>query len=423
LVDTPMLPPDWQGNAITNDFRGHRVVRFVLTEEASGYVSREQQEVIWSNHVAFRPIDVKIGPDGAIYVADWYNPIIQHGEVDFRDERRDRTHGRIWRVVWKGAPQRPFRPMSTRSTPELFEALRSDDGVERQNAKQILRQRGPQVAGELTAWLQQVQLSDVERERVQLEALWCYQTARSVQPALLKQLLQSPDGRIRAAAVRVLSHWKFLIPDSLELLRGLVQDGHPRVRLEAIRAISFSPLQDSERQLADGSALVEGATPESARTVSLYQDPQLIETALLPLRQPMDVNIDYALWLTTKELMTSWRPAFEAGKMNFGSDAEQVAFAFSAIGAGAPVELLMKDLYGDSVTPEKRARLVQLIGAGADAAQLGRLTAAAIGSGDARTISTVLDLSASRKLNPVVEPAELQKLSGSDDVVLRRLGL
>jgi len=423
LVDTPMLPPDWQGNAITNDFRGHRVVRFVLTEEASGYVSREQQEVIWSNHVAFRPIDVKIGPDGAIYVADWYNPIIQHGEVDFRDERRDRTHGRIWRVVWKGAPQRPFRPMSTRSTPELFESLRSDDGVERQNAKQILRQRGPQISDELTAWLGRVQLSDAERERVQLEALWCYQTARSVQPGLLKQLLQSPDGRIRAAAVRVLSHWKFLVPDSLDLLRGLVQDGHPRVRLEAIRAISFSPLQDSERQLADGSALLEGATAESARTVALYQDPRLIETALLPLRQPMDVNIDYALWLTTKELVSSWRPAFEAGQMNFGSDAEQVAFAFSAINAGAPVELLMKDLYGDSVTPEKRARLVQLIGGSADAGQLGRLTAAAIAGGDARTISTVLDLSASRRVNPALEAGDLQKLTGSYDVVLRRLGL
>jgi hypothetical protein len=38
--------------------------------------------------VTFRPIDVKMGPDGAIYIADWYNPIIQHGEVDFRDERR-----------------------------------------------------------------------------------------------------------------------------------------------------------------------------------------------------------------------------------------------------------------------------------------------------------------------------------------------
>lgn len=80
---------------------------------------------------------------------------------------------------------------------------------------------------------------------------------RSVQPTLLRQLLQSQDGRIRSAAVRVLSHWKFLIPESMELLRGLVQDGHPRVRLEAIRAISFSPLQDSERQLADGSAFLK----------------------------------------------------------------------------------------------------------------------------------------------------------------------
>ena len=60
--------------------------------------------MIKSNHPAFRPIDVKMGPDGAIYIADWYNPIIQHGEVDFRDPRRDHTHGRIWRVTAKGRP-------------------------------------------------------------------------------------------------------------------------------------------------------------------------------------------------------------------------------------------------------------------------------------------------------------------------------
>ncbi len=53
----------------------------------------------------FGPIDIKMGPDGAIYIADWYNPIIQHGEVDFRDPRRDVTHGRIWRVTAKNRPQ------------------------------------------------------------------------------------------------------------------------------------------------------------------------------------------------------------------------------------------------------------------------------------------------------------------------------
>lgn len=423
LVDTPMLPPDWQGNALTNDFRGHRVVRFVLTEEASGYVSREQQEVIWSNHVAFRPIDVKIGPDGAIYVADWYNPIIQHGEVDFRDERRDRTHGRIWRVTWKGAPKREFRKMSDRSNEALFESLRSNDGVERQSAKQLLRQRGPKIAAELTTWLAQTKLSDDERERVLLEALWCYQTAGSTQPELLKSLLKSPDGRIRAAAVRVLSHWKFLIPDSLELLAQLVQDPHPRVRLEAVRALSFSPLQDSEQQIADGSAFPSDSVPPTADIVARYQDPRLIETALLPLRQPLDSNLDYALWLTTKELAPRWRPAFEKGDINFSGDAEQVAFAFAAVGAGAPVDLLMKDLYSGNIPETRRARLVQLISGNANPEQTGRLAAAALAARDSATLQTLLASTASRKLVPPVDPAALQPILKDEDAVLRRLAL
>ena len=50
---------------------------------------------------------MKMGPDGAIDIDDWYNPIIQHGEVDFRDPRRDHTHGRIWRVTAKNRPLVP----------------------------------------------------------------------------------------------------------------------------------------------------------------------------------------------------------------------------------------------------------------------------------------------------------------------------
>jgi len=422
IVDTPMLPPDWQGNALTNDFRGHRVVRFVLTEEGSGYVSREQQEVIWSDHVAFRPIDIKIGPDGAIYIADWYNPIIQHGEVDFRDERRDHTHGRIWRVTWKGAPEREFKPVSTRSNTELFEALRSDDGIERQSAKQILRQRGTVIAAELEQWLSSAKLSDEERDHVHLEALWCFQAARSLQPQLLESLLQSSNGHIRAAAVRVLSHWKFLLPNSRDLLTKAVQDGSPRVRLEAIRALAFSPLGDSERQIADGSAFGETNTP-TAKIVALYDDPKLIETALLPLKQPVDSFIDYAMWLTTKELAPKWRPAFERGEMNFNNDADQIAYGFSALGSGAPVDLLMKDLYAENVTPEKRARLALLICYSADANQMGRLTSMAAQHQDATTMQTLLTTSLSKKLIPTINAAELAPLTESDDPVMRHAAL
>ena len=97
-------PSRWRGNLLTNDFRGNRVCRFVVSDDGAGFAAREQAELIKTRHVAFRPIDVKMGPDGAIYIADWYNPIIQHGEVDFRDPRRDHTRGRIWRVTAKGRP-------------------------------------------------------------------------------------------------------------------------------------------------------------------------------------------------------------------------------------------------------------------------------------------------------------------------------
>ena len=119
------FPDEWQGSLVTNDFRAHRVVRFVVRESGAGYASREQPEIIKTKHAAFRPIDAKMGPDGALYIADWYNPIIQHGEVDFRDERRDHTHGRIWRVTVKGRPLVDRPKLVGASIDELLEMLRA----------------------------------------------------------------------------------------------------------------------------------------------------------------------------------------------------------------------------------------------------------------------------------------------------------
>ena len=82
-----------RGTLLTNDFRANNVDRYVISEQASGFASALQEDLLASTHVSFRPIDIVMGPDGAVYIADWYSPIIQHGEVDFRDERRDHVHG------------------------------------------------------------------------------------------------------------------------------------------------------------------------------------------------------------------------------------------------------------------------------------------------------------------------------------------
>jgi putative heme-binding domain-containing protein len=114
IIQSPHFPADWQGSFITCDFRAHRIVHFGINDltkndpPKSGFITQELPDLVRTTDVSFRPIDVRLGPDGALYVADWSNPVINHGEVDFRDPRRDHTSGRIWKITHKGTPLQPW---------------------------------------------------------------------------------------------------------------------------------------------------------------------------------------------------------------------------------------------------------------------------------------------------------------------------
>ena len=131
-------------------------------EDGSVHRPSRCRTCITSTDVAFRPIDVKMGPDGAIYIADWYNPIINHGEVDFRDPRRDKTHGRIWRITAKGRPLvKRAEARSARRSSDVLEQLKSPEGWTRQQAKLVLRSLGAKdVVPALGEWV-----DEARRER------------------------------------------------------------------------------------------------------------------------------------------------------------------------------------------------------------------------------------------------------------------
>ncbi len=418
IVDTPALPPDWQGSLLTNDFRGHRVCRFRIVEDRSGYISREQQEVIVSDHVAFRPVDICIGPDGAIYIADWYNPIIQHGEVDFRDPRRDHSHGRIWRVTWTGS--RAARISSPRHLPnaEVFERFRSDSLSERRAAHRILKERGSDVADDLDQWLAGLP-SDASADRLRLEALWCFQALRAVRTDLLRQLLKADDGRIRAATVRVLSHWKHFMPDADALLEQAVSDEHPRVRLEAVRALSFSPLEDSEKQAVFLNAAHSSAG--SAAELPGAADPQRVLTALKILDRPVDRFLRYGLFLTIRELSDTWLPAFRAGQLTF-ANVRQLTTAFDAVGQAPPAALLIGRVYHDETPDGDRHQLVDIIAATADASQFSQLAEAAAEHRDADSLLRLQRHSRRRGIRAVCGPLLVNAID-ADDVRLQAAAL
>ncbi len=349
IISGRHFPNDWQGDCITNDFRGHRVCRFKLQDDGSTFASREQVEVIKSNHPAFRPIDVKMGPDGALYIADWYNPIIQHGEVDFRDPRRDKTHGRIWRVTAKGRPLVEKPKLVDASVPELLELLKAPEQWTRQQAKRVLKERGKAAVEEpFGNFLYSPGLTPQTR----LELCWLYRALRfedsdasaggslSENMTVMLHPLLEPQGdpRVRAAAVRIVSDMQRNSGKSNAAIyineddsRNPTQDSDPRVRLEAVRR------------------------------AAILRNPVAVEAALQVLDMPMDRVLDYALWLTVRELEPYWMPAFKEGKLTFGGDPKKLAFALDAVGTKDAVKPVLDLLASGKVAKENEHGLWLLL--------------------------------------------------------------
>ena len=75
-----------------------------IEDDGAGFKLTDREPLLTSTHGSFRPVDVKFGPDGALYVCDWYNPIIGHYQASFRHPDRDKTHGRIWRITAQRPP-------------------------------------------------------------------------------------------------------------------------------------------------------------------------------------------------------------------------------------------------------------------------------------------------------------------------------
>ena len=403
IVSGRHLPPEWDGNMLTNDFRAHRVCRFVVTEDGSGYASRQETEVIKSSHPAFRPIDVKMGPDGAIYIADWYNPIIQHGEVDFRDERRDHTHGRIWRVTFKDRPLLDTRIKPDATIEELLDLLKTPEEWVRQHAKNMLKQRDKnEVLAAVQKWGENVR--DPDRTHHLLESLWVYECIDVAAPAgLLSRLAISSDHRLRAAAVRSTIHWLpgqgNRYPKEWTFPRRLIElaavSDHPRVRLEGVRGLTLIP------------------------------DLRSVELIASALDKPMDRWLDFAVWQAMRDLAPVWLPAVREGKFDFGN-VDHLIYALKAAESPEVVQPLLALLQQDALTPDRVPNVLETIAALGGPKELGAvfdLVAAADskleGDSKAALLTALVETTRLRKTQPAGDLSRIAALFDSKDDAVR----
>ncbi len=138
-VDRGIWGPEWEdhvliGNPVTSRVNLDRIFFSGTTPRAE-----ERPDFITSEDPWFRPVDLSLAPDGALYVADFYNRIIGHYEVPLDHPGRDRERGRIWKVVRKGAARTPAESVQDIPPPgEGVSGLQSDSPWTRRAVAQRL---------------------------------------------------------------------------------------------------------------------------------------------------------------------------------------------------------------------------------------------------------------------------------------------
>ncbi|MHC5025491.1 MAG: PVC-type heme-binding CxxCH protein [Planctomycetota bacterium] len=269
LISSRHFPEDVQGSFLVNQSIGFHGTRWSsMRIEGSGWGAAPMpKDLIDCSDVNFRPVAMEIGPDGALYVCDWCNPLIGHMQYNVRDPRRDHVHGRIWRVR-HAERDLLTQPEIATTAAELLEQLRT---IPERNTRQHARRRlqrmvATDVFPELISWMADLDAAGTLDDRLVLEALWLHQAHGRIDLEMLDRAATLDTPWARAGAIRVLRHWlqqgEVDPVAALPLLERAANDEDMGVRLEGAVACGFIP---SAEAAAVAAAAAEHEMDEGLR--------------------------------------------------------------------------------------------------------------------------------------------------------------
>ena len=264
----------WNRIAFVNEPTGHVVHRAIVERQGSGFAEKDGWNIAASDDEWFAPVHAEVGPDGALWLLDFYDFIIQHNptpigpiaqEHPFQNglgnaydtPLREHDRGRIYRLVWKDA--KPYTPLSLSvSRPlELVQALRHDNMFWRTTAQRLIVERGKiDVVPQIIAVINDRTVDRIGLNSPAVHALWTLHglgvldgnppsreaLRRASYAAALEaatRALSHPAAGVRKAALSVLPTTQQSIAAALSA--GALTDKDLNVRLNALLAFSRMP--------------------------------------------------------------------------------------------------------------------------------------------------------------------------------------
>src|SRR5262245_56282599 len=194
----------------------------------------------------FRSVAIQFGPDGCLYIVDWYNKVISHNEVPRNHPERDKTRGRIWRVRHESQPARIQVPNLYKASGKgLLVHLRATNTWEVNAAWQEIMDRRE---GSLAPQLTKIVMDDRQPNDLRVRALWCLEGLGKVEMKHLEKLATAKHRALRKEALRVaraLASRPGLESKIVAMAEHSLADPDRLVRQEAIRLLG-GVLSDSD---------------------------------------------------------------------------------------------------------------------------------------------------------------------------------
>ena len=276
------FPEAYRENFYIGDVVTCRIHRNSFTFQGSTPVAKAEEDLVKSDDPWFRPVDIKLGPDGALYVADFYNSIIGHYEVPLDHPKRDKVRGRIWRITYRGEGERsPIPDLATASVATLIETLDHDNLMVRMTSADELADRvGTEAARPLTELLQQPETG----AHAYVLALWVLYRLDALDESSIRQAAGQADPMIRTHTLRILREINDVDHTYYSLIVKALSDENPHVQRAAVEAIAKYPSPETVEQLLAQQEKVPDHDSHYRYTVRLMlRDLLRDETLLAPI--------------------------------------------------------------------------------------------------------------------------------------------
>ncbi len=288
----------WNRVAFVCGPTGHLVGTYVLERDGANYKSDNPFNLVASDDEWSAPIMAEVGPDGNVWIIDWYNFIVQHNPVPngfkngkgnaYESDLRDKSHGRIYRLVYdgdEGQPDATIPPSLDAANPStLVAGLSHSNRLWRRHAQRLLVERGDlDVVDELIELIQNPSVDETGNNAGAIHALWTLHGLGALSKAE-GEAFPAAVSALKHAAAGVRRNAALVLPADDESTQALIEanliaDSDMQVRLAALMALADMPSNENageaisslasdevmlaDRYLADGIVFAAAAHSNS----------------------------------------------------------------------------------------------------------------------------------------------------------------